>query len=376
MKSPNWISLVMTMTQKFKILSLSSWAFLVFSCAEAQKPIEQTLYFPPNGSATWETQTVNELGWDGVKLAELLAWLQTQDTRAFIILKDGKLVVEEYWGENLIGLGEMNKDSFWYWASAGKTLTATLVGIAEEQKLLKISDRTQDYLGKGWTDMADNQEREIRVVHQLSMTTGLNDQNGDLDNTTSANLTYLADPGERWSYYNAPYTLLGKVVENASGKSYQSYFEAQIGKKIGMSGFWQKTGFNNVFFSNARSFARFGLLLQARGNWNGEKIWSTKYFNALSESSTDINRAYGYLTWLNGTSSYMLPQSQTVFPGMMIPQAPADMYQAMGKNGQFLMIVPSKGLVIVRMGASPDNMPVPLLLMREIWVRFNPVIDG
>lgn len=43
---------------------------------------------------------------------------------------------------------------------------------------------------------------------------------------------------------------------------------------------------------------------------------------------------------------------------MMIPQAPADMYQAMGKNGQFLMVVPSKGLVIIRMGAYPDNMPV------------------
>lgn len=203
----------------------------------------------------------------------------------------------------------MNKDSFWYWASAGKTLTTTLVGIAEELKLLKISDRTQDYLGKDWTEMSNNQEWEIRIAHQLSMNTELNDQNGDLDITISVNLTYLADPGERWGYHYAIYNLLEKMVGNASGKSHQSYFEAQIGKKIGISDFWQKTGFNNVFFSNARSFARFGLLLQARGNWIGEKISSSKYFNTLSESSTEINRAYGYLTWLNGTSSYMLPQS-------------------------------------------------------------------
>jgi CubicO group peptidase (beta-lactamase class C family) len=374
MKCPNWISDVMTMTQKFKILSLSSWAFLIVSCMEAQEPLDQSIYFPPNGSVTWETQSVNELGWDGMKLAELFAWLPIRDTRAFIILKDGKLVAEEYWGENLTGLGQMNRDSFWYWASAEKILTATLVGIAEEQKLLKISDRTQDYLGKGWTAMADNQKQESRIVHQLSMTTGLNDQNGDLENTIASNLTYLANPGERWSYHNAPYTLLEKVVESASGKSYQSYFEAQIGEKIGMTGFWQKTDFNKVFFSNARSFARFGLLLQARGNWNGEKIWSSKYFNALSASSTDVNRAYGYLTWLNGKSSYMLPGNQTVFLGMMIPQAPDDMYQAMGKNGQFLMLVPSKSLVMVRMGTLPDNLPVPALLMREILARLNPVI--
>jgi len=187
---------------------------------------------------------------------------------------------------------------------------------------------------------------------------------------------HLAHPGERWSYHNAPYTLLEQVVAKAANKSYQSYFEDVLGEKIGMKGFWQKSGFNNVFFSDARSFARFGLLLQAKGNWNGKKIWSTKYFDALSESSTDINRAYGYLTWLNGESSYMIPQSQTVFPGMLIPQAPADMYQAMGKNGQFLMVVPSEGLVIVRMGGSADNLPVPFLLIREIWDRLNPVIQN
>jgi CubicO group peptidase (beta-lactamase class C family) len=364
------------MFQKIKILGFFGWVFLIFSCAEAQKPQNQNLYFPPNGSTDWETQPVNELGWDAVKLVELLAWLPTQDTRAFIVLKDGKIVVEEYWEENLTGLGEMNQDSFWYWASAGKTLTAALVGIAEEQKLLKISDRTQEYLGEGWTSMSNIQEQEIKIIHQLTMTTGLNDQNVDLDNTSPESLTYLAEPGQRWSYHNAPYTLLEKVVENASGKSYQTYFEEQIGKRIGMSGFWQKSGFNNVFFSNARSFARFGLLLQAKGNWNGDKIWSSNYFDALSESSTDINRAYGYLTWLNGKSSYMLPQSQTVFPGMLIPQGPADMYQAMGKNGQFLMVVPSQGLVIVRMGGSADNLPVPFLLIREIWERLNPVLGN
>jgi hypothetical protein len=59
---------------------------------------------------------------------------------------------------------------------------------------------------------------------------------------------------------------------------------------------------------------------------------------------------------------------------MLIPQAPADMYQAMGKNGQFLMIVPSERLVIVRMGGSSDNLPVPFLLIREIWDRLSPVI--
>ena|GEM_PF-1738625 len=193
MKRPNRKYLTVVLIQGLKTIGIFGWAFLVYSCEEPQKPESQNLYFPPNESSAWESQTVIESGWDPVKLAELLAWLPEQDTRAFLILKDGKIVVEEYWGDKLTGLGDMDQDSFWYWASAGKTLTASLVGIAQENGLLNISDRTQDYLGEGWTSLSSAQEREIKLIHQLTMMTGLNDQNADLDNTNPSSLTYLVD---------------------------------------------------------------------------------------------------------------------------------------------------------------------------------------
>lgn len=359
-----------------KLIFISYVAFLISSCAEAQRlaPAASNLYFPPSESSLWDKQSVSELGWDGVKFAEFLAWLPTQDTRAFIILKDGKIVVEEYWGDKLTSMGKMDQNSYWYWASAGKTLTATLVGIAENQKLLNTSDRTQQYLGEGWTSLTNKQERDIELIHQLTMTTGLDDGVSSLDDISPASLTFLAEAGKRWAYHNAPYTLLEKVVQNAAGKSFQKYFEDNLGSKIGMKGFWQQTGANNVFYSDARSFARFGLLLQAHGNWNGDQIWSGDFFVKLSQSSQVLNRSYGYLTWLNGKSSYMLPQSQTICPGMLVPNAPADMYQAMGKNGQLLMVIPSEGLVIVRMGGAGDNSLVPFLLIRDIWERLGSVI--
>ncbi len=186
-------------------------------------------------------------------------------------------MVEEYWGNKLTGLGTMDQDSFWYWASAGKTLTAALVGIAQEEKLLSIYDRTDKYLGKGWTFLTSVQETDIKLIHQLTMTTGLDDRVENLDDTSRESLKYLAKPGSRWSYHNAAYTLLENVVINASGKTYQTYYEERIGKKIGMKGFWQLTGLNNVFYSDARSFARFGLLLLANGNWDGAKVWSSNY---------------------------------------------------------------------------------------------------
>lgn len=360
----------------FQIL-IGCCAFLVFSCAEAQKPTPVPvpgLYFPPNESSIWEETPLAELGWNQTALAEMLAYLPTQDTRAFIILKNGKIVVEEYWGSKLTGVGEMDQNSFWYWASAGKTLTAALVGIAQQEKILSPNDRTQKFLGQGWTSMSNSQERDIRLIHQLSFTTGLDDKVTNLDDPSPANLKYLAKPGTRWSYHNAPYTLLEKVVENASGMDYQTFFKEKLGNRIGMKGFWQKTGFNNVFYSDARSFARFGLLLLAKGHWDGTTIWSGDYFDKMTQTSQNLNQSYGYLTWLNGKDSFMVPGSRVVIPGSLIPQAPADMYQAIGKNGQFMLVVPSQNLVIVRMGSSGGDSSVPYALIREIWDRLNKVI--
>jgi hypothetical protein len=90
--------------------------------------------------------------------------------------------------------------------------------------------------------------------------------------------------------------------------------------------------------------------------------------------SQNLNNAYGYLWWLNGQSSYMVPTSQLVLPGMLIPHAPADVYAALGKNGQILNICPSEGLVVVRLGNAPDNSLVPFGLNDQIWEKLNAVL--
>ena len=97
----------------------------------------------------------------------------------------------------------------------------------------------------------------------------------------------------------------------------------------------------------------------------------TTYFNQMINTSQQINKSYGYLWWLNGKASYMLPSSQFVFNGFMNPNAPADMYSAMGKDGQFLNVVPGQNLVWVRMGEAPDGSLVPYQLNDEIWKYIN-----
>jgi CubicO group peptidase (beta-lactamase class C family) len=328
----------------------------------------QSLYFPPLTGSTWDTVSPQSLNWCIGYIDTLYNYLQAENTRAFIVLKDGKIVLEKYFGNH-------TRDSLWYWASAGKTLTAFLVGKAQEENKLKILDTTSKYLGIGWTSLTTQQEEKITIRHQLSMTTGLDDNVPDVDCTQDTCLQYLAEPGTRWAYHNAPYTLLEDVVSAATGTDYNVYTTQKLKSLTGMTGFWFRTGpYNNVYYSNARSMARFGLLMQNKGKWNTTVVLSdTQYLNQMINTSQNINLSYGYLWWLNGKPSFMLPGVQLTFPGSWAPNAPADMHAALGKNGQVINVSPSKGLVVVRMGDATNGSggAVSIELSDEIWKRLN-----
>lgn len=328
----------------------------------------QNLYFPPLTGSTWATTDPQSLGWCTEAIPPLYDFLESTHTRAFIVLKDGKIVLEKYFGS-------FARDSVWYWASAGKTLTAFTVGIAQQEGLLHLSDSSSHYLGKGWTSLSPAQEGRITVRHQLTMTTGLRDGPPDSDCTLPGCLVYMADPGSRWAYHNAPYTLLDKVLEAASKQNFNSYVATRVLSKTGIRGLFVKSGYNNVFFSTARSMARFGLLLLNQGRWANTPVLSdTAYLRQMTSSSQSLNPSYGYLTWLNGKDRLMVPSSQIVFRTSLSPSAPPDMYAAMGKNGQFLNVVHSQNLVWVRMGDAPDNSSVPFTLNEDIWQRLRTVI--
>jgi CubicO group peptidase (beta-lactamase class C family) len=345
-------------------------SLLFCSCGKDESNVTVKLYFPPLTGTKWLSASADSLGWNTTELNSLDTYLQSKNTKAFIILKDGKIVVERYFGT-------FTADSLWYWASAGKTLTGFLIGIAQHEGIIDINKKTSDYIGTGWTSETLAKENQITVKHQLTMTTGFDDGVANSDCTLPSCLVYKADAGTRWAYHNAAYTLLDKVVEVASGLSYNSYFQQKIRNKIGMNGIWVKSpNANNVFYSNARSMARFGLLLLNKGKWDNTEILNNPdYFTNQTNSSQTLNPSYGYLTWLNGKSSYMVPTLQTVFPGSLIPNAPADLFAALGKNDQKIYVVPSQNLVIIRLGNSAGNAEFALSSFdNELWGKLKSII--
>ena len=351
------------------------WIVLIslYSCSSENKPIDQEpisqeLYFPPQNSNTWETVSISELGWNESQLQPLLDYLETKNTKGFMMLYNGRIVVESYFNGH-------NATSPWYWASAGKVLTSTVSGIAQEEGLIDIDSKVSDYLGTGWTSAPLEKENLISCKHLLSMNSGLDDSLGD--DVSPANLQYVADAGTRWAYHNV-YVKMQDVVAQASNQTWTSYFNTKLRDKIGMSGDWYNLGDLSVYFSDTRSMSRFGLLIYANGKWENTQIVPEAFLNEATNTSQDINEAYGYLWWLNGKSSFHLPQSQLEFPGTLIPNAPSDMYAALGKNDQKIYIVPSKKLVVIRMGdvANPDNPTFALSgFDNELWGKINALMN-
>jgi len=328
---------------------------------------EEEIYFPDNNSDFWETKTPASLGWNEEAIQPLLSYLEEKHTRSFIVLVNGRIVMENYFNGH-------SATTPWYWASAGKTLTSTLTGIAQEEGLLNINNKVSDYIGTGWTSASLDKENLITCRHLLTMTSGLNDEGGD--SVAPENLHYLTDAGTRWAYDNV-YVKMQDVIASASGQTWNNYFNTKLRDKIGMTGAWTESGDElSVYWSNTRSMARFGLLALNNGKWKETQIVSSAYHSAATNNSQDINKSYGYLWWINGAESYRMPQSQLQFKGSLIPDGPDDMYMALGKNDQKIYVIPSKKMVIIRMGDAADGENWALSdFDNNLWKKINAVIN-
>lgn len=348
-----------------KSILLLAFALFCINCSsgnsEPDPTPEETLYFPPLTGNAWETKSIKSLGWKQSAVQPLLDYLELKHSKGFIILINGRIVMENYFNGH-------DTTTNCYWASAGKTLTATMTGIAQQENLINIDNKVSQYIGTGWTNTPLPKENLITCKHLLTMTSGLDDTTDDVSPSA---LIYTADAGTRWAYHNV-YVKLQDVIAQASGQSWNNYFNLKLRDKIGMNGAWFTIVNNIVYNSTTRSMARFGLLMYNKGKWANDVILNENYFSEATNTSQNINLGYGYLWWLNGKANYHLPQSQATFQGSIIPTAPNDMFMALGKNDQKIYVIPSKKMVVIRMGDAADNENLALSDFDEmLWTKIS-----
>jgi len=311
----------------------------------------------------WATQDAAKAGFDRAQLAAIAAKAKAGASDCLVVTRKGKIVDEHYWRT-------ASKDRSQEVWSATKSYTSTLVGIAQDEGKLKVTDKASTYIPqwKGTKSAAvtirnllsnDSGRRWDVKTDYTDMALGAKDKTA-----FSIALGQDAAPGKVWAYNNSAIQTLSAVIKKATGMDASAYAAKKLLTPIGMSHSALKkdaSGGSLTFMglsSTCRDMARYGYLMLHKGRWNGKQIVSERWVDeATGASSQKLNAAYGYLWWLNRKGPITGPLRPTTGQaggdqkvGQLVPGAPADMFFALGFGNQIIMVDPASETVVVRMG--------------------------
>jgi CubicO group peptidase (beta-lactamase class C family) len=304
----------------------------------------------------------------------LLDYLRNQNTTGFLVIQDGKVLVEKNFpapeGDAQFPLfvyGKANDGSLLEdVASQQKSFVSVLVAVAIDKGLIDVTRPVSDYIGTGWSKASPEQEAAIRVIDVLHMASGLNEKFG-----------YEAPAATKFFYNTPVYAITKRVVAAAAKQPLEAITREWLTEPAGMANTaWRKRpavlasiGNDTGLVTTPRDTALFGLMILHKGVSNsGKRVVSEASLKLMFERSP-TNPAYGRLWWLNG-GDYMMGAMGNKKDGPLIAAAPADTVAALGAFNRRLYVVPSKKLVVVRTGASATDKDFD----QQLWLRLNKVI--
>jgi len=308
--------------------------------------------------------------------AETDAFLRKYQTTALLVLENGEIVFERY---DQPGGGPSGETEISGSFSVAKSITAMLTGIAlAEGSIRSVDEPIEAYL----TEWASRPEGKIKIKDLLQMTAGLNWSEAysspfsitteayygnDLRSTVFKQRLEM-EPGTRFEYESGTTQLLGLLVSRATNKTLAQFASEKLWRPLGAEheALWSLDRENGMekayccFNATARDFARLGQLVLQKGQWDGKTLIPAEYVQAMVTPHGVLNQYgeptdyYGYQWWILKTAK-----------GNVIPYA-------RGILGQYIMVVPHKNRVLVRLGMKrADNKahhPEDLRLLAE-WVE-------
>ena len=279
-----------------------------------------------------------------------------QVTLSLMVVQNGRIIHERY----APGVDMSTRTRTW---STAKSIAVTLIGILADQGKMHLDEP----LGFAWLPEAPSPEADprnaITLRHVLNMSSGLYPiDNAGLEYATGSGMSYWAgassvqgalhkamvrQPGTVWDYENYETLLAVYKMKQAIGdpQAYLEFPRKALLDKIGMRNTLLSTDrfgdfiLSSQVYTNARDLARFGMLYQQGGVWNGERILSQAWIDFVrtpAPATATTGNFYGGQFWL--------------VPDDRKGEVPADAYSTAGNRGQFVIIVPSRNLVIVRRG--------------------------
>ena len=318
----------------------------------------------------WQTRPPKDLGFDADRLARAVDFKTPRsNTQALLVIRHGYIAYEKYFAPFT---AETQHESY----SMAKSFSSGLVGIAiGEGKLASTDEKVCKYYPKNWdcNDASDPRSR-ITVQHLLNLTTGLewhedwrssargkvNDPStpGDMLEKVLSRKA-VQEPGTSMRYSTGDPALLTEVLQQSTGMTALAYAKQKIFDVIGTPGIrWNKDakGRTTTFAglqATAREFAKYGYLYLRRGQWDGKQVVPTEWvdFSVTPEKPcSDWNRNLWHQN-LPVRFGAQDPACPVQFcPPTTLADLPADGFLAKGVFGQYMIVIPSADLVIVRFG--------------------------
>lgn len=295
---------------------------------------------------------------DGRRLEAVLDLAMADRSTSILVRRDGRTLGERHapgWG------AERPREV----ASVAKSMVAVLIAMAVQDGAIDSLDQSAAAFIPGWRD---DPRAAVTLRHLMSMTSGLDDAGLALRGVTGDQFALNAAaplktaPGARWAYNTAAYHLLFHVLVRATGQTVEAYAEQRLLGPLGMGrtrwitseGRGAAGPVTNYYSaeSTAGDLARFGELVLDGGVWNGRRLIEKQALEALLAPSQALNPSYGLLWWANarpGMDAYGRG------PAYRFPSAPRDTVAALGAGGQAVLVVPSRGLIVVRQGDAPAS---------------------
>jgi CubicO group peptidase (beta-lactamase class C family) len=284
-----------------------------------------------------------------------LAIFDSYGTTAYVVIRDKKIVHEEYWD----GTSDTtHSNSF----SAAKSIVSLLIGcLVDEGKIKSLDQPVTDFLPA----FKNTNGFTLRLKDLLTMSSGLEWNEGYsslFSPTTKAYYgRYLSDqvlglsvtskPGQTFNYQSCNTQLLGLVIEKLSGKTISAYASEKLWMRLGAEhpANWSLDREDGVekayccFNSTATDFARIGQLVLDSGQFNQQQIVSKAYLDQATAPASWLKDEdgktigyYGYQFWIMNYKGHKV-------------------VYARGILGQYIFIIPSLQAVVVRLGTDRNK---------------------
>ena len=373
-KEDNWISISLS-NNKGKIdKEVKNIAYSLKIKPEEKGHIAYQYKVPGQTDDNWQTAHIADVNLDEKTLTDLIGKMLNGtfvNIHSVLIIKNGKLVLEEYFpGEDIVrGYVNFNRDELHHVMSVTKGFTSTSIGIAIDKGMIRGTDEELiTFFPEYKKELSTDDKAGITLHHVLSMTAGL-----DWDQDTYAGMLYNKDPrnpywsmpgpegrniisyvltrpvkdppGSTFTYNGGLSVLLGTILEKRSGLKLEEFAQHYLFEPLGISRYeWgyfdtpagKVLNAGGGLFLRPRDMAKLGYLFLKKGNWKGKQIVSAEWVEEATKERIKTypgsSLGYGYYWW---TDRFII-NANTI-----------ETYQSIGWGGQYILVFPSLDMVVV-----------------------------